>query len=204
MPFPHKTALSMQNLINHEQIILSTYLCSYVRCHQATFYYENNGNLNTPHNIASPGAVSIYIHPLTSIGISIVKIIWFHNHLIFIRGIPMPEKMILIEMGPRGCFSWQCCLFHDNITNPTMHHFVAEMCTPVHMSVTKWYIAGYGTDALWDLCDKFIGWCNTAMAESTRLQTHQNKTHILPLQVGFSVSFLQFSLNWLTELHFMN
>ena len=28
---------------------------------------------------------------------------------------------------------------------PTMPHFVAEMCTPVHISVTKWPIVGYGT-----------------------------------------------------------
>ena len=34
---------------------------------------------------------------------------------------------------------------------PTMHHFVAEMCTCVHISVTKWCIVGYMFDALWDL-----------------------------------------------------
>ena len=34
---------------------------------------------------------------------------------------------------------------------PTMHHFVTEMCTGVHISVTKWCIMGYGTGALWDL-----------------------------------------------------
>ena len=32
---------------------------------------------------------------------------------------------------------------------PTMHHFVTEMCTSVHISVTKWCIVGYGTGALW-------------------------------------------------------
>ena len=37
--------------------------------------------------------------------------------------------------------------------NPTMHHFVTEMCTRVHISVTKWCILGYGTDAFWDLWD---------------------------------------------------
>ena len=36
---------------------------------------------------------------------------------------------------------------------PTMHHFVAEMCTHVHISVTKYCIVGYGTDAFWDLWD---------------------------------------------------
>ena len=38
---------------------------------------------------------------------------------------------------------------------PTMHHFVTEMCTCVHISVTKWCIVGYGTDAFWDLWDGF-------------------------------------------------
>ena len=32
-----------------------------------------------------------------------------------------------------------------------MHHFVTEMCTNVHISVTKWCIVGYGTGTLWDL-----------------------------------------------------
>ena len=32
-----------------------------------------------------------------------------------------------------------------------MHHFVTEMCTYVHISVSKCCIAGYGTDALWHL-----------------------------------------------------
>ena len=36
-------------------------------------------------------------------------------------------------------------------TYPTMHHFVTEMCTRVHISVTKWYIAGYRIGALWDM-----------------------------------------------------
>ena len=36
---------------------------------------------------------------------------------------------------------------------PTMHHFVTEMCTRVHISVTKWCIVGYLPDALWDLWD---------------------------------------------------
>ena len=39
---------------------------------------------------------------------------------------------------------------------PTMHHFVTEMCTHVHISVTKWCIVGYGTGALWDLCSQPI------------------------------------------------
>ena len=34
---------------------------------------------------------------------------------------------------------------------PTMHHFVTEMCTCVHISVTKWCIVGYLSSALQDL-----------------------------------------------------
>ena len=36
---------------------------------------------------------------------------------------------------------------------PKMHHFVTEMCTHVHISVTKWCIVGYWADALWNLWD---------------------------------------------------
>ena len=39
---------------------------------------------------------------------------------------------------------------------PTMHHFVTEMCTCVHISVTNWCIVGYLLDALWDLWDGSI------------------------------------------------
>ena len=38
----------------------------------------------------------------------------------------------------------------------TMHHFVTEMCTYVHISVTKWCIVGHGTSALWDLCNRLV------------------------------------------------
>ena len=39
---------------------------------------------------------------------------------------------------------------------PTMYHFVTEICTHVHISVTKWCIVRYGTGALWDLCSQSI------------------------------------------------
>ena len=37
---------------------------------------------------------------------------------------------------------------------PTVHHFVTEMCTRVHISVTKWCIVGYLSNASWDLCNR--------------------------------------------------
>ena len=37
------------------------------------------------------------------------------------------------------------------ILYPTMHHFVTEMCTCVHISITKWCIVEYWSGALKDL-----------------------------------------------------
>ena len=37
---------------------------------------------------------------------------------------------------------------------PTMQHFVTEMCTHVHISVTNWCIVAYYTGALRDLCNR--------------------------------------------------
>ena len=38
-----------------------------------------------------------------------------------------------------------------------MHQFVPEMCTYVHISVTKWYIVRYGIIALRDFLQQAIG-----------------------------------------------
>ena len=47
---------------------------------------------------------------------------------------------------------------HDaSVKYPTMHHFVTEMCTHVHICVTKYCILGYGPGAFWDLWDAFMG-----------------------------------------------
>ena len=45
-------------------------------------------------------------------------------------------------------------------TSPILstHRFVADMCTCVHISVTKWCIVGYLSNALWDLWDWSIHW----------------------------------------------
>ena len=40
---------------------------------------------------------------------------------------------------------------------PTRYHFVTEVCTRVHISVTKWCIVRYGTGAMWDLWAGSIG-----------------------------------------------
>ena len=52
---------------------------------------------------------------------------------------------------------WFTKVSHDHsesVPYPSMHHFVTEMCTHVHISVTTWCIEGYGTDALWHLCNR--------------------------------------------------
>ena len=43
-----------------------------------------------------------------------------------------------------------------SVLYPTMQHFITEMCTHVHISVTKCCIVGYLSDALWDLWDGSI------------------------------------------------
>ena len=55
--------------------------------------------------------------------------------------------------------SWSMWLIIDllhkchnaSVPYATMHHFVTEMCTHVHISVTKRCIVGYLSNALWDL-----------------------------------------------------
>ena len=45
-----------------------------------------------------------------------------------------------------------------------MHHFVTEICTCVHISVRKWCIVGYMTNAQWDLRDGSISWYYTVLS----------------------------------------
>ena len=53
---------------------------------------------------------------------------------------------------------------HNALENyPTMHNFVTEMCTHVHISVTNWCIVGYGTGALWDTELVHCGICATGV-----------------------------------------
>ena len=41
----------------------------------------------------------------------------------------------------------------------TIHHFVTEICTHVQISVIKWRIVGYLSNAFWDLCNKSVTLC---------------------------------------------
>ena len=42
---------------------------------------------------------------------------------------------------------------------PTKHHFVTEMSTCVHISITKWYIVRYLFNALW-----FVSWYEASIS----------------------------------------
>ena len=61
----------------------------------------------------------------------------------------------IFQISINQIFLWCWPLKHDNLSHkshnasipyPTMHHFVTEMCTCVHISVTKWCIVGYLSD----------------------------------------------------------
>ena len=64
-------------------------------------------------------------------------------------------------------YIWDLSHNSHNASNkyPTMHHFVTEMCTHVHISVTKWCIVEYGTDALWDMGLVNCGICATGLLD---------------------------------------
>ena len=40
----------------------------------------------------------------------------------------------------------------------TIHDFVTEMCTRVHISATKWRIVGHGTGAFWGIYATGLLW----------------------------------------------
>ena len=73
----------------------------------------------------------------------------------------MPWYMPMVFITKGICKAWRSNRpsqkSHDTSDKyPTMHDFVTEMCTHVHICVTKWCIVGYGTGALWVLCERFI------------------------------------------------
>ena len=56
-------------------------------------------------------------------------------------------KIVLNKMSDTELSDSSWVLLHKShnatVPYPTMHHFVTEMCTSVHISVTKWCIVGY-------------------------------------------------------------
>ena len=68
------------------------------------------------------------------------------------------DRLLSRSIGSHG---WQISIGQLNkkhnapvpYPGPTIHHFVTEMCTCVHIFVTKWCIVGYLSNALSDLVD---------------------------------------------------
>ena len=58
-----------------------------------------------------------------------------------------------------------------------MYHFVTEICTHVHISVTKCCIVGYGTEAFWDAWDRSISWWDCAVNRTTSPPSHHPHLH---------------------------
>ena len=89
-----------------------------------------------------------------------------HPYKIFLRTLHLPvSKMWQMNLN----LQCSCKLFHET-KRPvkqiplctscisTIHHFVTEMCTYVHISVTKWCIVGYLSNALWDFSAPNFSW----------------------------------------------
>ena len=79
---------------------------------------------------------------------------------------------------------------HDaSCRNPMMHHFVTEICTHMHIAVTKWCIVGYGTSALWDLCNRSITMLHVILCFLTCLVVNiaVNKTDIWRIRWNFLI-----------------
>ena len=80
--------------------------------------------------------------------ISTVCSVWQHRKHQHSALVNILENSPSLVNSPHGTAT--CC------TNPTMHHFVTEMCTHVHISVTKWCVVGYLSNVLCHLWDVSI------------------------------------------------
>ena len=72
---------------------------------------------------------------------------------------------VFVQLTTRRPFQYTNAAYTNDIINkfhsapvpcPTMHHFVTEMWTCLHISVTKWCIVGCVSNALLDLWDGSI------------------------------------------------
>ena len=91
--------------------------------------------------------------------------------------------------------------------HPTMHHSATEICTDVHISITKCRIAGHPPNAPWDPQDGSIRqWGDTHSTYIIRCNEIQtfNRTrfvmslsHIVPLAPGDALWRLELCQHWL-------
>ena len=89
---------------------------------------------------------------------------------------------------------------------PTIHHIVTEMCTCVHIYVTKWCIVGYLSDALWYLWlvssqNIFLpAWPPPGMAQSKISDFVMVSNFIILIQVGYILHNENQSNFWPTSI----
>ena len=74
---------------------------------------------------------------------------------------------------------------------PTVQHFVTEMCTHVHISVTKCCIVGHGSVALWDLCDDLIAICRLRIFHAEFLLIEAETKKLTFNRRNFPMHFLE-------------
>ena len=71
---------------------------------------------------------------------------------------PVTRKMF--HLMTSSCCCLFCGLAPSHKSHNALHQYptciVTEICTHVHISVTKWWIVGYGNGALWGLCNMSI------------------------------------------------
>ena len=74
---------------------------------------------------------------------------------------------------------------------PTVQHFVTEMCTHVHISVTKCCIVGHGSVALWDLWDDLIAICRLRIFHAEFLLIEAETKKLTFNRRNFPMHFLE-------------
>ena len=76
--------------------------------------------------------------------------------------------------------------YNAPIPYPTMQHFVTEMCTPVHISVTKCCVVRYLSNASWDVWDWPIG----LMCDLPQLSADDWSVQVVPIVVTHAAPFV--------------
>ena len=143
---------------------------------------------------------------------------WSSGLKIKIQCGPMTIKQISPKSSHTHSSSMRMSIDHSHkshnasVLYPTMHHFVTEMCTYVHISVTKWCIVGYLSDALWDLWDRSIasdGYFNINVCNSVILNNVTTgsgytvyKPQLSPI-ITFCFCFI-IVISWITIIIFEN
>ena len=103
-------------------------------------------------------------------------LLWFGNirltHIFFMSDTSFTGTGIKCTIGPSATalknMSIPVAQTHSApVSYPTMHHFVTEMCTCI--SITKWFIVGHLSDALWNFLDGSIADNQNTTRQSTAL-----------------------------------